>query len=123
MCEVYSFCLHKCLCTMCVQCLKKLEEGIGSPGTGVIDSCELYCQRWELNLGPLEEQPRLLITEPPLWLPSTFFEQSLVIHISFHPSTSLILQKIHSSYIIQPLPQTCLAFYFSLNSFPTIMRF
>jgi hypothetical protein len=30
-----------------------------SPGTGVIDSCEWPCGCWELNFGPLEEQPVL----------------------------------------------------------------
>ena len=30
---------------------------------GVIDNCELPCGCWELNLGPLEEQPVLLIAE------------------------------------------------------------
>jgi hypothetical protein len=34
-----------------------LCEGVGSLGTGVTDSYELPCGCWELNLGPLEEQP------------------------------------------------------------------
>ena len=38
------------------------EEEVGSPGTGVtVVSCCL-----ELNMGPLEEQPVLLTTEPAL---------------------------------------------------------
>jgi hypothetical protein len=37
------------------------EESVGSPGTGGIDSCELPCGCWELNLGLLEVQPALLI--------------------------------------------------------------
>jgi hypothetical protein len=49
------FCLHVCLC-----------EGVGSSGTGIIDSYELPCRYWESNLGPLEEQPELLTTEPSL---------------------------------------------------------
>ncbi|ERE77129.1 putative protein RIC1 like protein [Cricetulus griseus] len=32
------------------------------PGTGITNSCELYCGCWELNPGPLEEQPVLLTT-------------------------------------------------------------
>jgi hypothetical protein len=36
---------------------------------GVTDRCELLCGCWELNLGPLEEQPELL-TEP--YLQPTF---------------------------------------------------
>jgi hypothetical protein len=31
---------------------------------GVINSCELLCGCWELNLGPLEEQTEFLTTEP-----------------------------------------------------------
>ena len=31
------------------------HEGVISPGTGVKDSCELWCGCWELNTGPLEE--------------------------------------------------------------------
>ena len=38
--------------------------GVRSPGTGIKDSCELPCGYWELNSGPLEEQPVLLTTEP-----------------------------------------------------------
>jgi hypothetical protein len=37
-----------------------LCEGVRSPGTGVTDNCELSCGCWDLNLGPLEEQPVLL---------------------------------------------------------------
>ena len=36
------------------------------PATGVTDSCELPYGCWELNSGPLEEQPVLLTTEPSL---------------------------------------------------------
>jgi len=41
-----AVCLCVCLC-----------EGSRSPGTGVTDSCELSYGCWELNPGPLEEQP------------------------------------------------------------------
>lgn len=34
---------------------------LGFPGTGVTDSYELMCGCWELNSGPLEEQPVLLM--------------------------------------------------------------
>ena len=43
-----------------------LCEGVRSPGIGVTDRCELSCGSWELNQGPLEEQPVLLVTKPPL---------------------------------------------------------
>jgi hypothetical protein len=57
--DLFLFYMHWCFDCMCV-----LHEGIGSPGIGVIDSCELPCGCWELNLGPLEEQPVLLTTSP-----------------------------------------------------------
>jgi hypothetical protein len=49
------------------------EGVIGSSGTGVAGRCELPCKSWELNLGPLEEQPVLLITESFLQPPSFIF--------------------------------------------------
>ena len=42
----------------------RAETSIGSPGTEVIDSCELPCRCWELNPGHLEEQLVLLTPEP-----------------------------------------------------------
>jgi len=52
---VFVFYLHICLC-----------EGVGSLGTGVMDSCELLCGCWELNLESLKEQFVLLTIEPSL---------------------------------------------------------
>ena len=49
------FCLHVCLC-----------EGVRSPGTGAIDSCESPSGCWELNPSSLEEQSVILTTEPSL---------------------------------------------------------
>jgi hypothetical protein len=40
--------------------------GVRSAGTGITDSCDLLCGCWELNPGPLEEQPVLLTAEPSL---------------------------------------------------------
>ena len=42
------------------------SEDIRSPGNRVRDDCELSCGCWELNSGPLEEQPVLLTAEPSL---------------------------------------------------------
>jgi hypothetical protein len=54
--------LFVCLFCALVFCLRVcLYEGVRSPGTGIVDSCELSCGCWELNPGPLEEQPVLLI--------------------------------------------------------------
>lgn len=41
----------------------KLGEGVGPSGTGVTDGYEPPCGCWELNLGPLEEQPVLVTIE------------------------------------------------------------
>ena len=46
---------------MCVP-MKTIQDVI-SPETGVSDSCET-CGCWELNPGPLEEQPVLVRVEP-----------------------------------------------------------
>lgn len=42
----------------------KIEEGISSPATGVMDSCEPLCGCSDLNLVLLEEQPVLLNIAP-----------------------------------------------------------
>jgi hypothetical protein len=55
------FCLHVCQC-----------EGIRSSGIE-LDGCELSCIFWELNPGPLEEQPVSLTAEPSLQLTLFFF--------------------------------------------------
>jgi hypothetical protein len=39
-------------------------EGVRCPGTNTTDDCELLCGCWELDLGPLQDQPELLTTEP-----------------------------------------------------------
>ena len=38
-----------------VWCQWRPDEGTGSPGTGITDSCDLSCGCLELNLGPLKE--------------------------------------------------------------------
>lgn len=58
----YFVCLY--VCTTCMPGNpQKSEEGIGSSGTEVIDCCEQLYECWELNLGPLEDQLKLLITD------------------------------------------------------------
>nr|XP_042133715.1 A disintegrin and metalloproteinase with thrombospondin motifs 17-like [Peromyscus maniculatus bairdii] len=52
----------------------RTEEGIGSPGTGVIDSCESPCGCWELDVDPLEEQPMLLTIKLSLQPPQGSYE-------------------------------------------------
>jgi hypothetical protein len=47
-------------------CLWGPEEGIGSPGTGVTDGCELLCGCWNRTWVLCQEQEMLLASEPPL---------------------------------------------------------
>ena len=69
------------LYTMCVYCPLKPEEGVRTSGTGVMDGCRLPCGCWELNSGPLEEQPVLLTTEPSLQpQKSVFFNRKQIPH-------------------------------------------
>lgn len=53
---------HVCVCVlspcmyvhhMHVSCLRYPAEDVGSPGTGVVDGCELSCGCWELKQDPL----------------------------------------------------------------------
>lgn len=50
MCEGFAY---RCLCTTCVQCPWRSEEGLGYPGTGVIDGCEPPCGCWKFNFDSL----------------------------------------------------------------------
>lgn len=56
-------CLHMSVAHMCACCLQKLVENVRSPGSGVTDDCESLYGFWELNSGPLKEQPVLLIAK------------------------------------------------------------
>lgn len=56
-------------------CSGRPGECTGSPGTGVTDDCILLHVCWKSNLGPLEEQPGLLKTEPPLQPTKYIFSQ------------------------------------------------
>ena len=55
--------------------------GIRSPETGITDRCELPHGYWELNSGPLEEQPVLLIFESSLQPSASHFKDS---HVAEH---------------------------------------
>lgn len=62
---VGAFCLHVCRYTTCKQCPQRPEESIGCPTTGVIEGCEQPCACWELNTGPRQGQPVVLLTAKP----------------------------------------------------------
>lgn len=63
-CLILLLYVHECLpeCVSVsyvhVHCPKRLEEDVGIPETGVADSCELRCGRWERSL----EEPSGLLT-------------------------------------------------------------
>lgn len=66
------FYVYECSACMCV-CVPyaylvpaEALRGHPFPGTGVIDTCESLCGRWEVNLSRLEGQPVLLPAEPAL---------------------------------------------------------
>ena len=47
------FCLHVCMCTMCVEsAYGGQKKDIGSSGTGVTGDCELPSSCWKLSLDP-----------------------------------------------------------------------
>ena len=70
--KIYSFfilySLVFCLCVCLCECVRY-------PGTEIMDSCELPCGCWELNPGPLEEQPSL---QPP-WI--SFWNEENVVEL------------------------------------------
>lgn len=70
------FCLHVYVCTIFLGawCLRRLDIYLLGLN-GVTNSHELPCERWELNLSLLEEQPVILTTKPYLQLPSPFLNQ------------------------------------------------
>ena len=61
---VWLFCLHVCMCTTCMQCLWRPEEGSRFPGTGITSGCEppCGCGNWTQVLW--KEQQVLLTNEP-----------------------------------------------------------
>lgn len=63
-------------CTSVHQCIwypQRLEDGTGSPGTGVADGCEPICGCCESNPGSLEDQSVFLTAKPSFQLPPGFF--------------------------------------------------
>ena len=87
-----------CISLYHIQCLKKPEKNIRSPGTGAIDSCELPCGCWESNLGSLEVPQT---TEPSLQAPEkknllkgicylTFLGKLSHVEIAFHTAKSCV---------------------------------
>lgn len=51
---------------------QRSKQGIGVPGTGVTDDCDLFCGCWEMDPSPLEEQVVFVTAEPLLLLLLSF---------------------------------------------------
>lgn len=51
---------------VCAVGWQKLKEGVGCPGTDVMDACEPLCEWWASNPGPLKKQQVLQTTKPSL---------------------------------------------------------
>lgn len=56
--------LHISVHHLCIWHQLRPEEGLSPPGTPVIYGCEMPRSSWQLNSGPLEEQPVLLSAKP-----------------------------------------------------------
>jgi hypothetical protein len=63
---IWVLCRHVWLCTSCVQCLKRPEEGALSCGTGVTGGYECSHRCWDLNPHPLNEWPLFSTAQPSL---------------------------------------------------------
>lgn len=61
------------LCSMCIQFLHRLEEGVRFTGTGVIIGGVLPCGSCKWNLGPLGEQTAFLTSGLSLQPSNTIF--------------------------------------------------
>ena len=61
---VYSLCMYACVLRAHLIPIDA-REGFESPGTEITESCGPRHGHWELNLGPLEEQPVKLLTVKP----------------------------------------------------------
>jgi hypothetical protein len=65
--KIHFYYVYECLCVHpCASNTQRPEEGTGIPATEATNGCELPYRGWELNPGPLQEEPVLSTTEPSL---------------------------------------------------------
>lgn len=69
-------------------CLRKSEEGFGSPGTGDIDGYEPPCRCWESNSDLLQEQHIFLTMKP--WLRPKIRLKNQLGNTKFHGSRMVL---------------------------------
>jgi hypothetical protein len=56
--------LPACMCVLqCVQCPQSPVDDVRFSGTVARDGCELPCDFWDSNMGPVQEQPVLLAND------------------------------------------------------------
>lgn len=55
------------MCNRYVRCLRRPKEDVGCLRVGVMGGSEPPCGCWESISCPLQEEPVLLTTEPPMW--------------------------------------------------------
>lgn len=60
------FYVHVCMYTTCMPGAYRGRKMSYSPGIGVTHGCESPCECWDMNLGPLKEQPLFFTAEPSL---------------------------------------------------------
>ena len=76
----------------CAWCLKRPEEGVGSPRTGAIDGCESY-RFWKQNSGLLQEQQVLSAAEPSSVVFCLFVVCLFVLDLFFRLFSSFVLHS------------------------------
>lgn len=81
----------------CIWCRWMSEEGVRSPGSSIKDVCELPCECWESNLGPLGEQQVHVTALPPVaFFSGPYAHPPLCLSISYL-FPSLFLYGVFSS--------------------------
>ena len=67
-----------------------------------MDGCEPPCGCWEMNSGPLEEQPMLLTSEPPLqpFFIYLFGLMKLILHAQMLVFVCVFLQETQKSILV-----------------------
>jgi hypothetical protein len=82
--KIFIYLIYECSASKTSACLKKRASD------PPVDGCEPPCGCWELNPGPLEEQPVLLTPEPSL--------QPHVCSLNYSRCTILAPQKLGASF-------------------------
>ena len=88
---VYGCCMS--VLHICAWSLWRPEDSLRSSGTEVTGNCEMPCGCWDLNPGPLEEQPMFLITGPSLQPLSLYFIAKLDHHFGGLPFHFTLREK------------------------------